>query len=173
MVEHLEAVNHTSLLKDIFTGKIDLPVNENIIKQMHKSLMQGIREDAGKYSMHQRAIRGVDLILPHPDDIEEEMSMFFTKANYFKEHPIKHIAKMHADFELIHPFGDGNGRIGRLIMIIQLIEKGYCPCMIPVSQKSEYYEYLEYAQKKSDTHFIYFLSESILNGYKIIKKQYA
>lgn len=173
LVEHLEVVNHTTILKDIFTDKISVPIKGNFIKQIHKYLMQGIREDAGSYSRHQRSIRGVDLILPHPDDIEEEMDIFLNKVDSFKEHPIKHISKMHADFELIHPFGDGNGRVGRLIMIVQLIERGYCPCIISVSQKSEYYEYLEYAQKKSNTHFIYFLAEAILKGYDMIKKYYV
>lgn len=170
LVEHLEAVNHAAILKDIFSGKYIPPINESLVKEMHASLMQGIRDDAGRYSKQQRAIRGVDLVLPHPEDISEEMSSFFNKVNFYKKHPIEHIAKMHADFEAIHPFGDGNGRLGRLIMITQLINIGYAPCVITVNQRARYYEYLEYAQKRSETHLVRFLAESILGGYRIIEK---
>jgi len=170
LVEHLEAVNHAAILKDIFVGKLIPPINEVFTKRIHKALMQGVREDAGEYSKHQRGIRGVDLILPHPADIPEEMELFFNKVNSFKGHPVEHIAKMHAEFEMIHPFGDGNGRVGRLIMVAQLINKGFAPCLIAVGEKAKYYEYLEYAQKKSETHFVYFLAESILKGYKVINK---
>lgn len=173
LIEHLEAVNHASVLRDIFSNTISMPITEELIQNMHKALMQGVRNDAGQYSKHQRGIRGVDLILPHPEDIPEEMSQFIQKVNSFKGHPIEHISQMHADFEAIHPFGDGNGRIGRLIMIIQLIDKGYSPCVVSVIKRGEYYEYLEYAQKKSSTHFIYFIAESVLQGYQIIKKYYA
>jgi len=170
LVEHLEAVNHAAILRDILAGRFIPPIDEELIKRMHRALMQGIREDAGEYSKHQRSIRGVDLILPHPHDIPEEMGIFFKKVNSYKGHPIEHIAKMHADFEMIHPFGDGNGRVGRLIMIIQLVDKGFAPGIIVVKERARYYEFLEYAQKKSATHFIYFLGESILNGYEIISK---
>ena len=170
LVEHLEAINHATILKDLFSGKYIPPINESLIKEIHRVLMQGIRDDAGQYSKQQRGIRGVDLSLPHPDDIPEEMNLFFSKVNSCRKHPIEHIAKMHADFEAIHPFGDGNGRIGRLIMIIQLINNGYVPCVITVEEKARYYESLEYAQKRSETHFVYFLAETILKGYQIIEK---
>ena len=170
LVEHLEAVNHATILRDIFSAKIVGPIDEDLVKKMHTALMQGIRADAGEYSKQQRGIRGVDLVLPHPDDIPEEMSSFFNKVNVYKKHPIEHIAKLHADFEAIHPFGDGNGRLGRLLMIIQLINNGFAPCVITVDLRAKYYECLEYAQKKSESHLVHFLAESILKGYQIIAK---
>lgn len=172
LIEHLEAVNHTVILKDIFSGKIGCPVDEELIKKTHKILMQGIRDDAGEYARHKRAVRGVDLILPSPEDIPEEMKLFLSKVNNFQRHPIEHITRMHADFEAIHPFGDGNGRIGRLIMIMQLIHCGFAPCIISVNEKAGYYESLEYAQKKSETHFVCFLTEAVLKGYELIGKRY-
>lgn len=172
LIEHLEAVNHTVILKDIFLERIGCPIDEGLIRNTHKVLMQGVRDDAGEYARHKRAIRGVDLILPSPDGIPEEMRIFLSKVNNLQRHPIEHIARMHADFEAIHPFGDGNGRIGRLIMIIQLINRGLAPCIISVNEKARYYESLEYAQKKSETHFVYFLAEAVLKGYELIGKRY-
>ena len=171
LTEHLEAINHAEILNDIFNGVYKTDISEGLIQEIHKNLMKGIRSDAGLYSRHLRAIRGVDIVLPHPEDIPEEMQLLCEKINKVKNNPISHIAKMHADFEAIHPFGDGNGRVGRLIMIIQLLNNGFAPCIIGVQEKSRYYEYLEYAQKKSGTHFIKYVAEAILKGYKIIEKR--
>jgi len=169
-LEHLEATNHAAVLEAIFNGEFSKPISENIIKKLHRLLMQGISKDAGKYSKHQRAIRGVNLILPGPEDIQEEMDKLLKKINRSKGHIIEHTAKMHASFEAIHPFGDGNGRVGRLIMIIQLLNSGYAPCLIKNPCKAEYYEVLEFAQKKSESHLIEFVINSIQNAYQIIKK---
>jgi Fic family protein len=87
-----------------------------------------------------------------------------------RRHQVEQIARVHASFEAIHPFGDGNGRVGRLVMIIQLLNAGYAPCIIENSRKAEYYEVLEFAQKKSETHLTKFLVECIQRGYKIIRK---
>lgn len=168
LVEHMEAVNHAAILRDIFAGKLACPITEELIKSVHKALMQGIRKDAGEYARHKRAIRGVGLALPHPDDIPEEMGGFLSKVNSVKGNPVAHIAKMHSDFETIHPFGDGNGRVGRLIMIVQLLNKGIAPCIIAANEKAKYYECLEYAQKKSATHLVHFLAESVLKGYRVL-----
>ena len=171
-VEHLEATNHAAVLGQIFEGAFEGPISQDTIKELHLMLLQGIRPDAGKYSKHHRAIRGVDLLLPGPEDIQEEMDSLSRKINRPKkrQHLIEHIAAMHASFEAIHPFGDGNGRVGRLIMIIQLLNNGYAPCVIENSRKSDYYEALEFAQKRSETHLIRFVAESILKGYQIVRK---
>ena len=98
------------------------------------------------------------------------MAHLIRTINKPKSHIAGHAAKIHAAFEAIHPFGDGNGRVGRLIMIIQLLRAGYAPCVIENSRKSEYYECLEFAQKRSEGHLTKFLAETILKGYQIIKK---
>ena len=170
LTEHIEAANHAAILRDIFGGKIRAPVTEETILALHKALMQGIREDAGRYAQTQRGIRGVELALPAPEDIPEEMGRLCRELNVFRGEPIAHIARMHADFEAIHPFGDGNGRVGRLVMIIQSLNHGLAPCVITVNRKAQYYEALEYAQKKSPTHLVRFLAEAVLAGYAIIGK---
>lgn len=170
LVEHLEAINHAEILNDIFNEVYKTDISEALIQEIHRNLMKGIRDDAGLYAKHLRRIRGVDIALPYPEDIPEEMQLFCKKINKIEDCAISHVSRMHADFEAIHPFGDGNGRVGRLIMIIQLLNHGFAPCLISVQDKSQYYEYLEYAQKKSETHFIKYVAKSILKGYEIIEK---
>ena len=170
LIEHLEAANHAVILREIFQGGFSGPVMEEMIKSIHKALMQGIREDAGMYARFHRGIRGVDLVLPAPQDIPEEMAVLCQRINRGRGHPIEHIAQMHADFEAVHPFSDGNGRVGRLLMIVQLIQQGFAPCLITVERKAQYYESLEYAQKKSPTHLARFVAEAVLGGYEVVRK---
>ncbi len=169
-IEHLEATNHAAALNAIFDGALSGPITGKKIKSLHSIIMQGISKDAGKYSKHKRAIRGIDLHLPDPEDIEEEMAYLVRKINRPKPHTVSHIASMHSDFEAIHPFGDGNGRVGRLIMTIQLLDTNYAPCIVENKRKAEYYEVLEFAQKKSETHLTKYVIESIEKGYQLIRK---
>ena len=169
--EHLEVTNHAALLRDILQKKYHGPITEEFIKMMHQHLMQGIREDAGEYSKFPRAIRGLDIALTHPEDIPEEMqNLIRDLGKKSVRRSIKEIGDFHVQFELIHPFGDGNGRIGRLIMAIQCLEIGYPPIVIENKRKMEYYEVLEYAQKKSDGPFIRFLVDEMEKTNNILRR---
>ena len=160
LIEHLEATNHATVLRNIFGKKYGQEIDESLIKNLHKDLMQSIRQDAGEYSKYNRAIRGVNIMLTHPDDIPEELEKLILKWKEIKNKNIHDIAKFHADFELIHPFGDGNGRVGRLLMIIQCLSLDYPPVVIENSEKIEYYEVLEYAQTKTEGPLVeFFFSE--------------
>ncbi len=172
MVEHLEISNHGVLLHDILRGKYSFVMNEALIKEFHKILMTGIRYDAGEYSKLQRGIRGLDIALTHPEDIPEEMKRLFrtARSNKLKRSPIESIADFHSSFELIHPFGDGNGRVGRLLMIMQCLSHDLPPIIIESKRKAEYYEVLEYSQKKSNQPLIAFLVDEMGRTYKVIKK---
>lgn len=168
--EHLEATNHAAVLRGVFQKRYREPLTESLIQSMHRSLLQGIREDAGSYSKHSRVIRGLDIELTHPKDIPEEMTHLLRAWNRSPSKTIRDIAAFHADFELIHPFGDGNGRIGRLLLALQCLEQGYPPVVIENVRKAEYYEVLEYAQKKSADPFTIFLVEEMERTARIIRR---
>lgn len=174
LVEHLEIVNHAVLLKDIFLGKFSGPVTEDMIKSFHSNLLRGIREDAGEYSKHIRRIKGVDLVLPHPDDIEFEMQYLIKSYSKQKissdRHCVDIVSRFHADFEAIHPFGDGNGRVGRLIMIKQLLDQNYPPVLIENKRKADYYDALENAQRKSYNFLGSFICEEIKKTHEIFSR---
>jgi Fic family protein len=68
------------------------------------------------------------------------------------QHPVEWAARLHADFEAIHPFPDGNGRAGRLIMSYLLLLNGYPPAIIFASQRSRYIRALQRAQTEKDYH---------------------
>jgi Fic family protein len=173
LVEHLEATNHAALLRDILTKKYRGPVTEELIRTFHARLMQGIRPDAGNYSLHQRAIRGVDIALTHPEDIPEEMNRLIKTWQSRKgiRSILEKISDFHISFELIHPFGDGNGRVGRLLMALQCLEAGYPPVVVENDRKAEYYDVLEHAQRRDAGPFIVFICDEIEITWNFIRKR--
>jgi len=172
LMEHLEAVNHAAVLRDIFLKKYPSVVTEDLIRQLHRALLQGIRSDAGEYSAHHRAIRGVNIALTHPKDIPEEMRnlMATWRRAVRRGMTAADAAQFHTTFELIHPFGDGNGRVGRLMMLIQLLAADYPPVVIENNRKAEYYEVLEYAQRQSVDPFLIFLVDEMDRTATLLKK---
>jgi len=170
LLEHLDVVNYSLVLKRIFEGEFIQKVTEEVIKDIHKLLMQGVREDGGKYSQHQRGIRGVDIMLTHPQDIAQEMGRLIREWNSKKQKNIQDIAKFHSDFELIHPFGDGNGRVGRLLMVLQCRVYNYTPVIVENNRKAEYYEVLEFSQRKNEYPLVRFLVDEMKQTYKILTK---
>ena len=171
MVEHLEVTNHAVTLRRILTKDLEgKPLDQAFVKTLHRGVMAGIREDAGHYSKRQRAIRGVDLHLTHPDDIPEEMNDLLHAWQTHPQKTVKEIAQFHVQFELIHPFGDGNGRVGRLLMVLQCLQQGYPPVVIENSRKGDYYDVLEYAQRKSEAPFILFLVEEMRKTNTLLEK---
>jgi len=170
LVEHFDVVNYSLVLKKIFEGEFIQKVTEELIKDIHRLLMQGVREDGGKYSQQQRGIRGVDMMLTHPQDIAEEMGRLIREWNLKKQKNIQDIAKFHSDFELIHPFGDGNGRVGRLLIALQCRVHNYTPVIVENNRKVEYSEVLEFSQRKNEYPLARFLVEEMKRTYKIIIK---
>jgi Fic family protein len=147
------------IIEQTIEGKIE-KITTDLIKKWHFGLFLGIREDAGEYSKHIRKIKNSDLTLTHPEDIEEEME-YWVKL-YGNVSNIYDIAKAHEHFELIHPFGDGNGRVGRLIMAHQFVKLNLLPPLINAQNKSFYYMTLEKAQKEGDIlPLAYFLANAI------------
>jgi Fic family protein len=159
----LEMNNLAFLTKQILVDTQEKRIefmDSDIIKKWHFGLMTGIRDDAGQYSRKMRIIPDTKIILTAPEDIPEEVEYWVSKYKEVKT--IYDIAHAHEHFELIHPFGDGNGRVGRLIMAHQFIKNGMLPPMIDRQNKALYYATLEKAQTEGNIiPLVYFLTEAI------------
>ena len=135
-------------------------IDSELIRKWHFGLMTGIRDDAGRYSTKMRIIPDTQIILTSPADIPEEVEYWVGKYSQVKS--IYDIAYAHEHFELIHPFGDGNGRVGRLIMAHQFFKLGLLPPMIDGQNKALYYATLEKAQVDGDIiPLVYFLTQAV------------
>ena len=110
------------------------------------------------------------MILTHPKDIPEEMGRLIRRWRAVEQKDIQAIARFHSDFELIHPFGDGNGRVGRLIMVLQCRAEQYTPVIIENKRKAEYYEVLEFSQRRNEYPFVRFLAEEMKRTFKVVGK---
>ena len=135
------------------------------IKELHYTIMQGIRVDAGEYSTMQRLLPQTDLQLTDPQDITEEVEYWVEK--YGKLSSLEEVAAAHAHFELIHPFGDGNGRVGRAIVWEQCLLIRALPPEIDQLNKAFYYVTLEHAQRTGDItplHYMFQLAQGRLHN---------
>lgn len=156
--EHFEVINHAEAIlyiEDMVKNKEDL--SEYAIKSIHSLILKNIdNENAGRYRNQNVIISGADHIPPSHIFVQEKMEEFI---NWYKTcnnmHPVLKAAKVHVDFVGIHPFIDGNGRVSRLIMNLELLKSGYQAVNIQNDKKSAYYEALDYAHCHNDYSLFY------------------
>ncbi|MFA4818596.1 MAG: Fic family protein [Patescibacteria group bacterium] len=172
LVEQLEAKNHQTALNYLFNylakkGKI----NENLILKLHSILMNGIRGDAGMYRNHAVRIVGVSLPTANYIRIPDLMKSIILDAEKTKKDIVNISANVHSRFEQIHPFSDGNGRVGRLLMNAMLLKANLAPAIIHQQQKQLYYTYLYKAQTKDDQSQLEdFICDVILSGFNVLER---
>ena len=112
------------------------------------------------------------MALTHPKDMPEEMAGLLKgwRQTERRGDAIEDVARFHAEFELIHPFGDGNGRVGRLIMVMQLLKRADPPVIIERARKAEYDDVLECAQRKSVEPFIVCLVDEMERIHAVLRR---
>lgn len=144
--DHLEAIGHKEALDfvtDLAHG--NEPLGERQIREIHSLVMKG--QDGGAYRQLDVKAAGTDFIYPSWMHIGPHMAEF---AQWIEEPhdltPIEFATETHLRFVTIHPFRDGNGRVGRLLMNLLLIRSGYPIAVIPVERRVEYIDALSKAQ---------------------------
>lgn len=165
-IEQAEARNHQAalhwLLGELVGRGNDFTISVDFILGIHLRLMNGIISGAGRFRTHSVRIMGSHVTLanwPKIPDLLEELVADIKNDN---SDMIEKIANIHARFERIHPFSDGNGRTGRLIMLAQALGAGLVPPLVTKERKFAYYKYLELAQTKEDYKPLeYFIAESM------------
>jgi len=173
LTEQLEAKNHQTALDFLFDRiakkeKID----EDLILKLHSILMNGIRPDAGRYRNHAVRILGVDLPTANYASVPKLISTLLNEVKKQTKDIIAVSSQLHSSFEQIHPFSDGNGRIGRLLINAMLLENNFAPAVIEETQKQLYYTYLYKAQTKNDSSQLQsFLCGAVTNGFKILERK--
>ena len=138
---HMDAIGHKDAyfyIEDLVKNKIALTERE--ILSIHTFVLMDKPNDKGKYRNVPVKIVGSDIALPQPYLINPKMEELMLWYNSNKDHPIRAIADFHLRFETIHPFIDGNGRTGRLILNMELMKNGYVPINIKYKDKRKYYD---------------------------------
>jgi len=139
--EIFEAKNLARVVEYINKNAQDKDLDVKMILFLHKILLSNIRDDiAGRFRKEGEFVRVGSHIAPAPDKIENEMAkMLLEYKTDIDKNIIKRISKLHLSFEHLHPFVDGNGRIGRVIINYLLIREGYVPVNIKFVDRQDYY----------------------------------
>ncbi|MBI3289811.1 Fic family protein [Candidatus Microgenomates bacterium] len=153
--DQLEALNHVKALEFIktlaHTLKSHQYITEEKIKAIHKIILTGINDEwAGKYRETEVFIRGFNVDLPQPHKVPYMMTEFVQWLQGIQEHAVLVAADAHYKFVTIHPFIDGNGRTGRLLMNLVLLIHGYPMAIIRNEERTQYLNALNTAQTKGN-----------------------
>lgn len=141
--EIYEAINHKKALELIFEYlKENTQLDERIIKNINEIINKDIKDTKG-YRKVQVFIRGSEHIPPEPEKIPNLMNYYIYNYNNDEQEIFEKIAQYHIEFEKIHPFEDGNGRTGRLLLNYELLKNNLPPIVISKEDRVKYFEYLK------------------------------
>ncbi|MCD8100537.1 MAG: Fic family protein [Oscillospiraceae bacterium] len=138
--DHMEAVGHKEAFDYVSElVKEDMPISESIIKQIHYLVLADKKDDRGVYRRVPVRIMGAHHEPVQPYLIQPKMEQLLLDFAESKEHIITKLARFHIEFESIHPFIDGNGRTGRLLVNLEFMKAGYPPIDIKFTDRVAYY----------------------------------
>lgn len=142
----VETANHFQCIDQIIE-LANYPLSEAFIKQLHYILKSGTSDSrktwfaVGEYKRFENEVGGS--ATAKPADVPGEMRNLLSRYNLSKQKTLKEIIQFHYEFEKIHPFQDGNGRVGRLIMFKECLRNGITPFIIEDNIKEFYYRGLK------------------------------
>ena len=141
--EIYEAINHKKALELVFKNlQNNDEFNEGFIRKLNETINRDIKDTEG-YRTVQVFIRGSEHIPPAPEKIPNLMNYFIYNYNHDEQNIFYKLAKYHIEFEKIHPFEDGNGRTGRLLLNYELIKNNLPPVVISKDDRVKYFEFLK------------------------------
>lgn len=151
--EIFEAKNLARVVTYIDTKAKEQELSLNVILMLHKMLISNIRDDiAGRFRQGQEYVRVGSHIAPDPQVVVGRLEKMLAQFNAESHiNIIKRVARLHLVFEHIHPFVDGNGRIGRVVNNYLLIREGFVPINIKFIEREKYYEAFQEFDIKGST----------------------
>jgi Fic family protein len=187
--DDLQEVHNYILALDYGLARLqELPLSLRLIKEIHAKLMQGVRGShatPGEFRMSQNWIGGAGCTIntakyipPSADELGGCLGLFEKFLHDRTLPPLIHIALCHYQFEAIHPFLDGNGRIGRLLITLLLMEHKLLPSPLLYlsaffeATRDEYYKHLYTISSRGSWHewFLYFLNGVAIQGLDVLSR---
>ena len=139
--EHLEVIGHKEAfdyVRQLVSENIE--ISESVIKDIHYLVLSDKKDDRGRYRKIPVRIMGAAHEPVQPYMIIPKMEELLEEYKNSKEDIVTKLARFHIEFEGIHPFIDGNGRTGRLLINLELMKAGYPPIDIKFTDRLKYYE---------------------------------
>ena len=142
----VETVNHFKCI-DLIIENAKRPITETFIKELHRTLKSGTTDArqewfaVGDYKKLPNFVG--DMVTSQPEEVMQKMKELLFRYNYKKEKTFDDLLDFHYNFERIHPFQDGNGRIGRLLLFKECLKYNIVPFIIDEELKLFYYRGLK------------------------------
>ena len=171
--DQIAAKNHQAALMALFLH-LDLKggIDEALVLRLHGMLMNGLQEDAGRYRRHGVRIVGANIPTANFLSVPQKTADLISDFQQRRDDAIRQAAEVHARFEQIHPFSDGNGRVGRLLLHAMLFRENLPPAVIRPERKRLYYAALNEAQRGGGTVRLEALfCDGILEGSRIMGRE--
>lgn len=171
--DHLEAKNHKEALDylyELIEPGSSHTISEHLIKSLHALVIQEIDKNiAGQYRKVDVFITGTEHKPPSALDVPFKMRELITWArkNYKKMPMVEFSSIFHHKFVHIHPFQDGNGRVGRLLMNIFLMQYGFPLTIIQKNDRQKYYRVLAAADRGNYKPLVLFVAQAVLRSLTI------
>src|SRR6266849_7638556 len=149
--EYLEATNHAEAF-DTLPALVERPIIVETVQHLHALVMDKVDPQAGELRKVQVYIRGAPFTPPPARDVPLYLTQWvdwLMSDNALPYDPVTRAAIAHHDFEALHPFTDGNGRVGRLLMNLLLMQDGYPPALVLREWRTHYITALQ-AGHRSD-----------------------
>ena len=160
--EHLEVRNHPRAIKYL-EKKTRRALKQQDILILHQIIMKGIDDEAGSFRSAEVRIAGADFIPPPAYEVSHLIARLVDWCNRNPDEfrPIELAAILHHRFVSIHPFHDGNGRVARLLMNLELTRSGYPIAVILNVDRKKYYDTLKKADNGDPTSFVNFVASTV------------
>jgi Fic family protein len=145
--EYLEATNHAEAF-DTLSALVEQPITLDTVQRLHALVMDKIDPQAGELRKVQVYIRGAPFTPPPARDVPLYLAQWvnwLTSDTALHYDPVTRAAIAHHDFEALHPFTDGNGRVGRLLLNLILMQDGYPPALVLREWRPRYIQTLQQA----------------------------
>lgn len=150
--EIFEARNLAKVSEYIFKNSKKIKLNNENILLLHKMLISNIDDKiAGRFRDEREFVRVGRHVAPSPKDILKLIKILIENFQEEKLNIISKTAKFHLGFEKIHPFVDGNGRVGRLLINLLFLKNNFPPIIIRDNEKKKYYQFFKMYDKDSKT----------------------